>query len=149
MTDIETKYRDSLLPVVKEYVSKNGAAPDFDESLVYSVPISAMSETVEAVEGIIARYDFDATIKVGSLYSSESKKQLARWLAAGGTETARDILAIRQVRDGHKLVVWKLAEADVPPSYLAACLNAGIWDTDLIAQGARGGLAIEYLQTLN
>lgn len=147
-TEAAEKYRDSLRPVVAEYAAKNDVSPLYDISLVDSTPIEEMSKTVEAVESLIARYDFDATIAGGALYSTASKKHLARWLASGATEAAREVLAIRAVRDREVLTVWKFVDAGVQPDYLDRCLKAGITDSDLIAEGARLGLSLEYLETM-
>lgn len=147
-TDKATLYRDSLRPAVREYVEKNEASPLYTIDLVDTVSIAEMAETVEKVESLISRFDFQATIDGGALYGSTTKKMLARWFAAGATAEARDMLAIRTVRDRPNLVVWKFVEAGVQPTYLKECLAAGITDSELISEGARMGLSIEYLSNI-
>lgn len=146
--DKETLYRDSLRPVVREYAGKNETSPLYSIDLVDTVSIKEMAETVEKVESLISRYDFDATIDGGALYASTTKKMLARWFAAGATPEARDMLAIRAVRDRPNLIIWKFVEAGLQTEYLEGCLAAGITDSELISEGARMGLSIEYLSNI-
>lgn len=145
----ESLFRQSLSRAVDAYLAPptGSAAPFFSRTLVETVSLDDVIETVGAVEGIIAQFDMDACIRGGGLYGSESMKRLARWLVNGGTPEARDILKV--LRDRPTIAIWPLADANVSPEYLAACIAAGISDGEVIARGYTDGIAIEFLASVH
>lgn len=145
----DERFRQSLSRAVDAYLATPtaDAAPSFSRTLVDTVPLADIVETVGTVESLIAQYDMFFCIKGGGLYGSESMKRLARWLVNGGTPEARDILKV--LRDRPAIAIWPLADANVSPEYLAACIAAGISDGEVIARGYTDGIAIEFLVSVH
>ena len=141
----ESLFRQSLSRAVERYLATPtaSASPLFSRTLVETVSLDDVIETVGAVDGIIAQFDMRACIEGGGLYGSSSMAHLARWLVNGGTPEVRELL--KPLRDRKGILVWPLADAAVSAEYLDACLKAGITDGQVIARGYADGIAIEFL----
>lgn len=145
----ESLFRQSLSRAVETYLATPtaSAAPLFNRTLVETVSLDDVIETVGAVEGIIAQFDMHACIKGGGLYGSSSMTHLSRWLVNGGTPEVRELL--KPLRDRKEISVWPLAESGVSSEYLDACLKVGITDGQVIARGYADGIAIEFLVSVH
>lgn len=142
-------FRRRLFRAVDEYLANPMASvsPSFSRASVDTVSLGEVVETVGTVESVIAQYDMFHCIKGGGLYGSESMEHLARWLVNGGTPEARDLL--KMLRDRPAIAIWPLADANVSPEYIAACIAAGISDSEFIARGYADGIAIEFLVSVH
>lgn len=119
-----------------------------DPALAESTSVDDFRQVIHDSISFIAGIDFVHAMD-SRLVTPQYVEVLSVWLATGSVEGAGSL--IRVLRKAHSLNADALKvflAADVSSEYLQSCFDAGIKDSETIAEGWKSGLPLDYLTVL-